>query len=174
LWLFGFVLFCSSQGDALTRYLIPHARRITDAPLDFVPQISWANSVLASAYGGLCSGVSNGRAAEPIILGCPLLLQLWCHERFAIGRLVVTLYAFEPLPEGHDPRDRFTMGSLWCLRNIISYLSLSICLFISSSLFNRHLWFTFGLYADLVCPRPNEEGVQGLCRAVRCSHGRGR
>jgi hypothetical protein len=32
LWLFGFVLFCSSQGDTVVRYLIPHAQRITDAP----------------------------------------------------------------------------------------------------------------------------------------------
>jgi hypothetical protein len=74
LWLFGFVLFCSSQGDAVMRYLIPHARRIANAPLDVVPQISWGNSVLASAYRGLCSGVSKGRAAKPILLGCPLLL----------------------------------------------------------------------------------------------------
>jgi hypothetical protein len=56
LWLFGFVLFCSSQGDVVVRYLIPHARRIADAPLDVVPQISWGNSVLASTYRGLCSG----------------------------------------------------------------------------------------------------------------------
>jgi hypothetical protein len=33
LWLFGFVLFCSSQGDAVVRYLIPHAQRIAYAPL---------------------------------------------------------------------------------------------------------------------------------------------
>jgi hypothetical protein len=47
-----------------------------DAPLDFVPQISWGNSVLASAYRGLCSGVLKGRATELILLGCPFLLQL--------------------------------------------------------------------------------------------------
>jgi hypothetical protein len=40
LWLFGFVLFCSSQGDTVVRYLIPHARRITDPPLHTVHQIS--------------------------------------------------------------------------------------------------------------------------------------
>jgi hypothetical protein len=34
----------------VARYLIPYARRIADAPLDVVPQISWGNSVLASAY----------------------------------------------------------------------------------------------------------------------------
>jgi hypothetical protein len=76
LWLFRFVLFCSSQGDAVARYLIPYARRITDAPLDVVPQISWGNSVLAGAYRGLCSGVSKCHATESILLGCPLLLQL--------------------------------------------------------------------------------------------------
>jgi hypothetical protein len=97
-------------------------------------------------------GVSKGRAVEPILLGCPLLLQLWFHERFAIGWPVVPLYEYEPLPEGHDPRDRFTMGSLRCLWKVLSYLSLSICLSISSSLFYRHLWFTFGLYVDLVSP----------------------
>jgi hypothetical protein len=86
----------------------------------------------------------------------------------------VPLYAYEPLPESHDPRDRFTMGSLWCLRKVITYLSLSICLSISSSLFNRHLWFIFGLYADLVHPRPDEEGIQGLRWAVRHSHRRER
>jgi hypothetical protein len=84
LWLLGFVLFCSSQSDAVTRYLIPHAWRITDVPLDVVPQISWGNSVIASAYRGLCSGVSKGCAAEPILLGCPLLLQLWYHERLRL------------------------------------------------------------------------------------------
>jgi hypothetical protein len=92
LWLFGFVFFCSSQVDTVARYLIPHARRIADAPLDVVPQISWGNSVLASAYRGLCSGVLKGREAELILLSCPLLLQLWCHERFVIGRPVVALY----------------------------------------------------------------------------------
>jgi hypothetical protein len=56
LWLFGFVLFCGSQGDAVARYLIPHARRIADAPLHVMPQISWGNSVLASVYRGMCLG----------------------------------------------------------------------------------------------------------------------
>jgi hypothetical protein len=67
LWLFGFVLFCSSQGDTVARYLIPHARRIADAPLDVVPQISWGNFVLAGAYMGLCSGVSKGRSFSDVL-----------------------------------------------------------------------------------------------------------
>jgi hypothetical protein len=56
LWLFGFMLLCSSQGDAVARYLIPHARRITDTPLDVVPQISWDNSVLRARTGGCARG----------------------------------------------------------------------------------------------------------------------
>jgi hypothetical protein len=98
MWLFGFVLFYSSQGDVVERYLIPHTRRVADAPLDDVPQIIWGNSVLAGTYRGLCLGVLKGCLAEAILFICPLLLQLWCHERFAIGWPVVPLYAYEPLP----------------------------------------------------------------------------
>jgi hypothetical protein len=111
---------CSSQGDAVARYLTPHARRIADAPMDVVPQISWGNTVLACTNRGLCSGVLKGHSKQAILLGCPLL-QLWYHERFTIGRPVVSLHSYEALPEGHDPSDRFTMGSLWCLRTVISY-----------------------------------------------------
>jgi hypothetical protein len=146
--------------------LDPHTRRIFDAPLNEVPRISWGNFVFAGTYKGVCSGVLKGRSAEPILLGCPLLLRLWCHERFKIGRPFVPLYAYESLPKGHDPLDRFTMGSLWCLRTVISYLSLSICLSILSSWFNPHLGFTFGLYGDLIRPQLDEEGVQGLRRSV--------
>jgi hypothetical protein len=98
LWPFGFVLFCSSQGDVEARYLIPHARRIGDAPLDDVPHISWGKYVLTGTYRGLCSGVLKGRSAEVTLLSCPLLLQLWCHERFTIGQPVVSLHAYEALP----------------------------------------------------------------------------
>jgi hypothetical protein len=37
LWLFGFVMFCSSQGDAVSKFLIPYARRITNTPFDAGP-----------------------------------------------------------------------------------------------------------------------------------------
>jgi hypothetical protein len=94
-----------------------------------VPQISWGNSVLANAYMGLCSGVVEGslggadlsRLSSPSAL-VPRVVCDWSP--------IVPLYTYEPLPEGHDPRDRFTMGSLRCLRKVISYLSHSICLFI--------------------------------------------
>jgi hypothetical protein len=156
------------------RYLIPHAWRIADAPFDAVPQISWGNTVLASTYRGMCSRVLKGRSEQAILLGCPLLLQLWCHKKFTIGRPVVSLHLYEALLEGQNPSVHFTMGSLWCLWMIISYLSLSICLSILSSLFNPHFGFTFRLYAGLVRSRADEEGAQGLHRSVRLSHGCGR
>jgi hypothetical protein len=40
LWLFGWVLFCESAGDSVSRYLIPWAQRIADATLEQMPQIS--------------------------------------------------------------------------------------------------------------------------------------
>jgi hypothetical protein len=95
-------------------------------PWTSCPRYVGATLFLRVRTGGLCSGVSKGRAAKPILLGCPLLLQLWCHEWFVIGQPVVPLYAYEPLLEGHDPRDHFPMGSLWGLWKVISYLSLSI------------------------------------------------
>jgi hypothetical protein len=79
LWLFEFVLFCSLQGDAVPMYLILHARRITDVPLDAVPQIIWGNSVLASAYRGAvlggvegsCSGADPSRLSSPSLALVP-------------------------------------------------------------------------------------------------------
>jgi hypothetical protein len=86
LWLFGWVLFCESAGDSVSRYLLPWAQRITDAPLDQMPQINWGSAVLVATYRGLCSVVSRPTSREGVFLGCPLLLQMWIHERFDIGR----------------------------------------------------------------------------------------
>jgi hypothetical protein len=99
LWLFKWVLFCESAGDSVSRYLLPWAQKITDAPLDQMPHISWGSVVLAATYRGLCSAVSRLRSKEGIILGCPLLLQMWIHERFDMADLL----EYQPLPEGTDP-----------------------------------------------------------------------
>jgi quinol-cytochrome oxidoreductase complex cytochrome b subunit len=34
LWLFGWVLFCESAGDSVSRYMLPWAQKIADTPLD--------------------------------------------------------------------------------------------------------------------------------------------
>jgi hypothetical protein len=73
------------------RYLILWAQRIADAPLEQMPQISWGSAVLAATYRGMCSVVTRPASGEGILLGCPLLLQMWIHKRFDIGRLKVDL-----------------------------------------------------------------------------------
>jgi hypothetical protein len=74
LWLFGWVLFCESAGDSVSRCLIHWAQRITNAPPEQMPQISWGSAVLAATYRGLCSVVTRLTSREAILLGCPLLL----------------------------------------------------------------------------------------------------
>jgi hypothetical protein len=111
LWLFGWVLFCESVGDSVSRCMIPWAQRITDAPLKQMPQISLGSAVLAATYMGLCSVVTRPTSRETILLGCSLLLQMWIHERFDIGRPRTDLSEYEPAADGTDPADLPTMGS---------------------------------------------------------------
>jgi hypothetical protein len=59
---------------------------------------------------------------EAILLGCPILLQMWIHERFDIGRPRADLSEYEPLPDDTDPADLPTMCSLWCLRKVMTSL----------------------------------------------------
>jgi hypothetical protein len=105
LWLFGWVLFCESAGDSVSRCIIPWARRIADAPLEQMPQISWGSAVLAATCRGLCSPVTRPTSREAILLGCPLLLQMWIHERIDIGRPRTDLSEYEPPADGTDPAD---------------------------------------------------------------------
>jgi hypothetical protein len=119
LWLFGWVLFCESAGDSVSQCMIPWAQRIADAPLEKMPQISWGSAVLAATYRGLCSAVTRPRSREAILLGCPLLLQMWIHEWFDIGRPRTDLSEYKPPTDGTDLADLPTMGSLWCLRKVM-------------------------------------------------------
>jgi hypothetical protein len=57
LWLFGWVLFCESAGDSVSRCMIPWAQRIADAPLEQMPKISWGSAVLTDTYRRVCSAV---------------------------------------------------------------------------------------------------------------------
>ena len=118
LWLFGWVMFCSSQGDSSPKHLLPVARAIADAPLDDVPQYNWGSAVLAATYRGLCKCVTKVSAEEPIFVGCPMLLQLWSYERFPVGRPLINLDPYTEVSPDHDEVDRPTMGSLWCLRKV--------------------------------------------------------
>jgi len=118
LWLFGWIMFCTSQGDSCPKQLIPVARAIADARLDDIPQFSQASAVLATTYRGLCTSVTKVSAEEPIFVGCPLLIQLWSYERFPVGRPEMDFEPYAQLSPDHDDVDRPTMGSLWCLRRV--------------------------------------------------------
>jgi hypothetical protein len=120
LWLFGWVLFCESVGDFVSRCMILWAQRIADAPLEQMPQISWGSAVLAATYRGLCSRVTRPTSREAILLGCPLLLQMWIHERFDIGWPRMDPSEYEAVADGTDPADLPTMGSLWCLQKVMT------------------------------------------------------
>jgi hypothetical protein len=85
-------------------------------------QISWGNAVLAATYRGLCSTVTRPTSREAILLGCPLLVQMWIHEWFDIGRQRTDLSEYEAGADGTDPADLPTMGSLWCLREVMTSL----------------------------------------------------
>jgi hypothetical protein len=64
--------------------------------------------------------VTRLTSREAILLGCPLLLQMWIHERFDIGRPRKDLSEYELPTDGTDPADLPTMGSLWCLRKVMT------------------------------------------------------
>jgi hypothetical protein len=66
--------------------------------------------------------VSRLVSREAILLGCPLLLQMWIHEQFDISRTRADLSEYELLPDGTDPADLATMGSMWCLRKVMTFL----------------------------------------------------
>ena len=84
LWLFGCIMFNNTHGDCVDKILMPYTREIADAADDDVPTWSWGSAVLATMYRGLCD--ASSRTTEGAILtGCPLLLQLWAYERFAVG-----------------------------------------------------------------------------------------
>jgi hypothetical protein len=59
---------------------------------------------------------------EAILLGFPLLLQMWIHERFDIGRPRTDLSEYKAAADGTDPADLPTMGSVWCLRKAMTSL----------------------------------------------------
>jgi hypothetical protein len=47
---------------------------------------------------------------------------MWIHEQFDIGRPRADLSEYEPLADGTDLADLPTMGSLWCLRKVMTSL----------------------------------------------------
>ncbi|WVZ88202.1 hypothetical protein U9M48_034747 [Paspalum notatum var. saurae] len=106
LWLMGWVMFRSADAEVPT----PFARYVADGPPEAIPRFQDG----AATYRGLCTSCLKSSGAELIFGGCPLLLQLWAHERFQIGRPAVVHSPYEAYIV--DDVDGPTMGSLWCDR----------------------------------------------------------
>jgi hypothetical protein len=66
--------------------------------------------------------VTRPTSREVILPGCPLLLQMWIHERFDIDQPGTDLSEYEPAADATDPADLPTMGSQWCLRKVMTSL----------------------------------------------------
>nr|ABA97849.1 SWIM zinc finger family protein [Oryza sativa Japonica Group] len=115
LWLFGWVMFTSTHGHAVDFRLVHYARSIADAQPQDVPQWSWGSAVLAATYRALYEACTKTDAGA-IIAGCPMLLQLWAAERFAIGRPVVDSAPYGVGRSAQWPEDGPTMGTYWCRR----------------------------------------------------------
>nr|CAH66911.1 OSIGBa0126B18.4 [Oryza sativa] len=115
LWLFGWVMFPFTHGHAVDFRLVHFARSIADAQPQDVPQWSWGSAVLAATYRALCEACTKTDAGA-IIAGCPMLLQLWAAERFAIGRPVVDSAPYGVGRSAQWPEDGPTMGTYWCRR----------------------------------------------------------
>ena len=122
-------MFTSTAGNAVDKGLIHYARAIADAELGGVPQWSWGSAVLAATYRGLCDACLKTDPGS-IIAGCPLLVQLWAAERFAIGRPVVNHTPYETGRSAQWPEDGPTMGTLWCWHGVSQNIPLCTFLFI--------------------------------------------
>jgi hypothetical protein len=78
----------------LVKVLIPYVPGIPDVQEGAVLGWSWGVVVLAAMYRGMCQGYTK-TANDTILIGCPLLLQLWLYERFATARPIIDLGPYE-------------------------------------------------------------------------------
>ncbi|XP_012700896.1 protein MAIN-LIKE 1-like [Setaria italica] len=78
LWLFNWILFCTSQGNSVPKHLLPYARAIVET-LNEVPQYSWGSAVLAATYRGLCTGCCKGFNNNDV--DRPTMGSLWCPRK---------------------------------------------------------------------------------------------
>jgi hypothetical protein len=113
-------MFIESHGDTISAGFIPIALEIANAvtPDNITPR-SWDSALLAGMYRAMCISC---RKSKPrfILLGCPLFLQLWSWERFAIERPDIKVSEPFPADEMVDPDDidMPTIATLWTRRKI--------------------------------------------------------
>lgn len=151
-------MFTSTTGHAVDKGLIHYARGIADAELGNVPRWSWGSAVLAATYRALCEACTKTDAGA-LFAGCPLLVQLWAAERFAIGRPVV-----DPAPYGTGrsaewPEDGPTMGTYWCRRGVSSSFVHCTVHFLSRLSVTINYICTIFVSRSVVTPTCRSDGV---------------
>jgi hypothetical protein len=132
LWLFGWTLFCNSTGNYVDKVLMQYVRAIADAEPGQIPGWSWGSAVLAATYRGLCQACLKTERTAVITI-CPLLLQLWLYERFAIARPLISEEPYPPEMYGMWDEDSPTMGSLWTDRRVRSLIYCCTFLYMQST-----------------------------------------
>jgi hypothetical protein len=120
IWLFGKIMFIESHGDTISAGFIPIALEIANAvtPDDITPR-SWGSTLLAGTYRAMCISCRKSKLRS-VLLRCPLFLQLWSWERFAIGRPDIKVSEPFPADEMVDPDDidMPTIATLWTRRKV--------------------------------------------------------
>jgi hypothetical protein len=101
------------------KVLIQYARTIADAEPGQASGWSWGSAMLAATYRGLYQACSKTERTA-VVTGCPLLLQLWSYERFAIARPLISEKPYPHEMYGLWHEDSPTMGSLWTDRRVSS------------------------------------------------------
>jgi hypothetical protein len=149
MWLFGKIMFIESHGDTISAGFIPIALEIANAvtPDDITPR-SWGSALLACTYRAMCISCRKSKPGS-ILLGCPLFLQLWSWERFAIGRPDINVSVPFPNDAWVDPDriDMPTIGALWTHRKVHVFILFSLCIAqIRTSETNCYF-----LYTETVC-----------------------
>src|SRR5579883_1484690 len=117
LWLFGYVMFNNAQGTSVDKVLMPYAQEIANAGEEDILLRSWGSAVLAATYHGLCVACTK-TDANALLTRCPLLVQLWAYERFAIGRPTIDHSPYEQDLYGEEEDERPTMGTMWMSREV--------------------------------------------------------
>jgi hypothetical protein len=113
-------MFIESHGDTISAGFIPIALEIANAvtPDDITPR-SRDSALLAKIYRAMCISCCKSKPRSAL-LRCPLFLQLWSWERFAIGRPDIKVSELFSADEMVDPDgiDIPTIGTLWTRRKV--------------------------------------------------------
>ena len=130
-------MFLCTSGNTVDKVMIHNTRSIADVDI----QWSWVSVMLVVPYRGLCDACTKNGTGS-LITGCPLLLQLWVAERFAIARPMVLHTAYPDNFYRQSPEDHPTMGALWCCSEVCDFMlfNLTFLVMMNEKLYIYHFY----------------------------------